>query len=77
LNLTPLNAITFYKRGYPTFLKPIFLILTGLLGTACTIAYRFTGSLWTITVMHWLTVVVWLFFLGGDDRLRGVKFKSR
>ncbi|MGK7930447.1 MAG: CPBP family glutamic-type intramembrane protease [Microcystaceae cyanobacterium] len=71
----PLNAITFYKRGYPTFLKPIFLILAGLLGAACTFAYKFTGSLWTITVMHWLTVVVWLFFLGGDDHLKGVKVR--
>jgi predicted Abi (CAAX) family protease len=32
-----------------------------LLGIACTIAYRYTGSLWTITVMHWLAVSVgWL-----------------
>ncbi|MGK7943718.1 MAG: CPBP family glutamic-type intramembrane protease, partial [Microcystaceae cyanobacterium] len=73
----PLNAVTFYKRGYPTFLKPNFLFLAGLLGAACTAAYAFTGSLWTITVMHWLTVVVWLFFLGGDERLSGVTVKLK
>ncbi len=65
----PLNAVTLYSRGYPTFLKPIFLILTGLLGLACTVAYRFTGSLWSITFIHWIAVIVWLFFLGGNERL--------
>lgn len=66
----PLTALTIYPRGYPTFLHPIFLLLTGLLGLACTVAYRLTGSLWAITLIHWLVVVVWLFALGGQQRLQ-------
>ncbi len=65
----PLNAITLYKIGYPTFFNPVFLILTGLLGVACTIAYWFTGSLLIITCIHWIVVCVWLILFGGMKRL--------
>lgn len=65
----PLNAKTFYKPGHPTFSDRRFLILSGLLGLACTITYGFTGSLLLITLIHWLVVLVWLFGLGGMARL--------
>lgn len=65
----PLNALTFYPRGYPTFFKTIFLSLTGLLGLACTLGYALTGSLWVIVVFHWLVVMGWLFILGGEQKL--------
>jgi predicted Abi (CAAX) family protease len=65
----PLNAIIFYKKGNPTFFQPIFLILAALLGLTCTVVYWLTGSLWTISVLHWLVVVVWLLFLNGLSRL--------
>ena len=65
----PLNALTLYPKGDPTFLDPIFGILAGLLGLACTLAYRLTGSLWPAAVIHWLAVVVWLVGLGGFERL--------
>lgn len=65
----PLNALTFYPRGKPTFFHPVFLTLTGLLGIACTVAYGLTGSLWSITLMHGLVVIVWLFVLGGNQQL--------
>ncbi|MDX2229199.1 MAG: CPBP family glutamic-type intramembrane protease [Leptolyngbyaceae cyanobacterium bins.349] len=65
----PFHAKTFYKQGDPTFFSPVFLSLTGLLGVACTIAYFFTGSLLTITLIHWVVVLVWLLFLGGMVKL--------
>lgn len=61
----PLNALVFYKVGNPTFFQPVFLGLTALLGATCTIAYLLTGSLWTITVLHWVVVVIWLLCLNG------------
>ncbi|MDX2244829.1 MAG: CPBP family glutamic-type intramembrane protease [Leptolyngbyaceae cyanobacterium bins.302] len=65
----PLNAKTFYPPGNPTFLTVPFLTLTGLLGIACTIAYFLTGSLLTITLIHWMAVFIWLALLGGMERL--------
>ena len=66
----PLNALTFYPRGNPTFLQPVFLTLAGLLGLICAIAYYFTGSLLIVVLIHWLVVVVWLFILGGTIKLK-------
>lgn len=65
----PLNARTFYKAGNPTFFHPTFLGLAALLGIACTATYRFTGSIWPGTIIHWIVVVIWLLFLGGLQRL--------
>ncbi|MEM7553581.1 MAG: CPBP family glutamic-type intramembrane protease [Cyanobacteria bacterium P01_A01_bin.84] len=65
----PLNAKTFYKQGYPTFFDPIFLILVGLLGIACTLTYALTGSLWLIVLIHWIVVTVWLQILAGMTKL--------
>ena len=65
----PLNALTLYKVGYPTFLNPIFLILATLLGLACTLVYLITGSLWPPVLIHWVVVVIWLCWLGGVERL--------
>jgi len=65
----PINAYFFYKRAKLIFFSPDFLTLCTLLGLTCTIIYRVTGSLWTITLIHWVTVLVWLLFLGGLQRL--------
>ncbi len=65
----PLNAKTFYKPGNPTFLNPVFLMLTGLLGLACTIAYFLVGSLLAIAVLHWLVVTAWLTIFDGMAKL--------
>ncbi|MGD1872417.1 MAG: type II CAAX prenyl endopeptidase Rce1 family protein [Mastigocoleus sp.] len=66
----PLNAKTFYKQGYPTFFDPIFIILAGLLGLACTLTYALTGNLWLIVIIHWIVVTVWLQVLGGMKKLQ-------
>lgn len=66
----PLNALTFYPAGNPTFFQPIFLVLSGLLGLVCTVIYLQTGSLWLIAIAHWLVVVIWLLWLGGYQKMR-------
>ncbi|MDZ8053139.1 MAG: type II CAAX prenyl endopeptidase Rce1 family protein [Aulosira sp. ZfuVER01] len=65
----PLNALTAYPAGFPTFMNPVFLLQATLLGIICTIAYFQSGSLWPSVVMHWIIVVVWLVFFGGYERL--------
>ncbi len=65
----PVNALTFYQPGNPTFMDWRFLTLTGLLGIVCAIAYLLTGSIWAAVLIHWIVVVVWLKVLGGDRLL--------
>jgi len=65
----PINAKTFYKPGNPTFFKPVFLTLTGLLGITCTVAYFLTGSLLIITLIHWVVTTAWLTLFGGMGKL--------
>jgi predicted Abi (CAAX) family protease len=65
----PLNALTFYPAGRPTFMQAPFLILATGLGVVCTFVYTQTGSLWLITLVHWLVVYIWLGWLGGLGRL--------
>ncbi|MEX0269087.1 CPBP family glutamic-type intramembrane protease [Leptolyngbyaceae cyanobacterium UHCC 1019] len=65
----PLNAKIFYKPGNPTFFNPAFLTLTGLLGLICTIAYFLTGSLFVITLIHWVVTTAWISLLGGMEKL--------
>jgi len=65
----PLNALTFYPAGNPTFMRPGFLFLALLLGMDCTLAYLQTGSLWLPVLIHWLAVVIWLLLLGGYHQL--------
>ncbi len=52
----------------PNFRHPVFLILIALLGFSCILTYRFTGSLWTITFIHWVVVSVWLLLLGRTEK---------
>jgi predicted Abi (CAAX) family protease len=66
----PLNALTFYKVGNPIFFNPTFLGLTALLGITCTIAYLVTGSIWTISVLHWIVVSVWLLGFNGLSQFK-------
>jgi uncharacterized protein len=66
----PLNAMTLYPMAFATFTNPVFLLTAALLGLICTFMYWRSGSLWVVTAMHWLVVVVWLLFLGGYTSLR-------
>ncbi|GFE70140.1 type II CAAX prenyl endopeptidase Rce1 family protein [Chroococcus sp. FPU101] len=65
----PILALTVFPPGYPTFLDPIFLAYAGLLGLACTVAYRVTGSFWGIAFIHWLIDWLWIYCLGGRTKL--------
>ncbi|WP_413160320.1 type II CAAX prenyl endopeptidase Rce1 family protein [Capilliphycus salinus ALCB114379] len=67
------NAQFFLKSARPLFFKPIFLRLCALLGLTCTIVYRITGSLWTITLIHGLAVLIWILFLGGMQQLQATR----
>jgi predicted Abi (CAAX) family protease len=65
----PLLANTIWTRGRNVFGDWRFLLLTFLLGIACTLAYQLSGSVWMPVVVHWTAVVAWIVFLGGEDRL--------
>ncbi|NEP58160.1 MAG: CPBP family intramembrane metalloprotease [Symploca sp. SIO2G7] len=72
----PLNALSFFPAGFPTFLEPIFLILAGFLGLGCTFIYWQTGSVWLAVVIHWVVVVLWLLWLGGYQKLGSIPMEA-
>ncbi len=51
----------------PSILPNPHISLITILGVACTITYRLTGSLWTITLVHWVFISVWWLLLGGRE----------
>jgi len=53
-----------------------FLLMVLWIGLVLTTLYGLTGSLLAITVVHWVVVVIWLYGLGGLDRLQGKVSKS-
>lgn len=55
--------------------NPPCLLLTTLLGLACTLTYWLTGSLWTITLIHWVFVAAWWLLLGGKQQMLRSKNK--
>lgn len=63
----PINAMTINPPAYPLFTNPVFLCLAALMAIACTVTYIKTGSLWVPIALHWLTVLPWVFFLGGRN----------
>lgn len=63
----PLNALTVNPGALPIFSDPHFLLVTTLLGLACSISYILSRSLWHPLLIHWLTVVVWVIFSGGRN----------
>jgi len=65
----PLNAMLFRPDALHVFANPVYLLLATLLGIACTAAYFISHSLWPAVVIHWLTVLTWLWFLGGQALL--------
>jgi predicted Abi (CAAX) family protease len=65
----PLNALTLYPQGKPTFMDWRFLTLAGLLGIVCTLAYGMTGSIWLSVLIHWVVVWCWLKLFGGEECL--------
>ncbi|MBD0268747.1 MAG: CPBP family intramembrane metalloprotease [Cyanobacteria bacterium Co-bin8] len=70
------SARTYYPAGNPTFFDRRFVILMTWLGIVLTLAYGVTGSIWVVTLIHWVVVAVWLHGLGGISRLAGKKFSG-
>lgn len=65
----PVNALTINTTAASLFLNPAFLLIVALLGITCSISYIVSRSLWTPIIVHWLTVVIWVIFLGGRNKL--------
>jgi predicted Abi (CAAX) family protease len=65
----PAQALLYRHSEIGLFTSLIFLTLTFALGLVCTAAYLVSGSLWPPVVMHWVSVTVWIEFLGGAARL--------
>jgi predicted Abi (CAAX) family protease len=63
----PLNALTINTGAQEVFLNPSFLVVVFCLGLACSLSYIYSKSLWAPVVIHWLTVFIWVFFLGGRN----------
>jgi predicted Abi (CAAX) family protease len=62
----PLNALTLYPQGKPTFMDWRFLTLASLLGIVCTSIYSMSGSIWLSVIIHWVAVWCWLKLFGGE-----------
>ena len=61
----PLNAMLFRPQALSLFSSPGYLTLVAMLGATCTWAYLTSRSIWPPVAMHWLTVVSWIWLLGG------------
>jgi predicted Abi (CAAX) family protease len=65
----PLNAVLFRPEAQSLFESPVYLVLAALLGLACTATYLISRSIWPPVALHWLTVVAWIWLLGGQALL--------
>jgi predicted Abi (CAAX) family protease len=65
----PLNALLFRPAALSLFESPVYLVLVALLGLACTATYLISRSIWPPVALHWLTVMAWIWLLGGQARL--------
>ena len=63
----PFTALTIYPSMQHVFLHPIFLTIVLFLAIACTITYIQSGCLWIPIFIHWATVMVWMYGLGGRN----------
>ena len=65
----PINAMLFRPRVLSLFESTPYLLLTTLLGVTCTVTYLISRSIWPPVAIHWLTVVMWIWLLGGQALL--------
>jgi predicted Abi (CAAX) family protease len=65
----PLNALMVNPGAQALFYDPYFLVIVFCLGIVCSLSYILSRSLWVPIIIHWLTVVVWVLFLGGRNLL--------
>lgn len=65
----PINAALLRPGLLHVFASPAYLAIVALLGLACTAAYWISRSIWPPVVIHWVTVLAWLWLLGGQALL--------
>ncbi len=65
----PLNALTINTTAAGVFTDARFLAIVVVLGVACGIAYAETGVIWIPVAIHWVSVLLWVCFLGGRNEL--------
>ncbi|MBY5945512.1 type II CAAX prenyl endopeptidase Rce1 family protein [Photobacterium rosenbergii] len=65
----PFNAFLFNTSAQLFFYDLRFLLIVMVLGVTCGYLYIKTHSLWPCVVVHWLTVVCWVFIFGGRNLL--------
>lgn len=65
----PLNGMIFLRNAKELFVNSSFLILVSILGVICTISYIQSGTIYTPILIHWITVIFWLFLFGGYQKL--------
>lgn len=63
----PVNALTVNPGARGLFLNPYFLLIVFCLGIVCSLSYIYSRSLWVPIIIHWLTTVIWVIFLGGRN----------
>jgi predicted Abi (CAAX) family protease len=63
----PLGALTINPVAREIFLNPSFLFIVFCLGLVCSLSYIYSRSLWWPIAIHWLTVLLWVLFLGGHN----------
>ncbi len=68
----PLNALTINHGAIEIFINPWFLVIVFLLGIVTSLSYISSKSIWVPILIHWITVFVWVVFLGGRNALVGV-----
>ena len=67
----PLNALTINPSHPAIFCDIRFLLIVFVLGIACALVYIRSRSLWSAMMVHWITVVAWVMFLGGHNIVAG------
>lgn len=63
----PFAALTTYTNVQELFTDIRFITIVTMLAIACTITYLKIHSIWIPIFIHWLTVLVWMLFLGGRN----------
>jgi len=55
----PIQVWLGLPAAQPLFLEPVFLVMAGALGLACTISRIRSNSLWPPVLIHWIAVLAW------------------
>jgi predicted Abi (CAAX) family protease len=64
---------TWLPKAETLFRRPDFLAWTALLGLACALLRRRSGSLWPPVILHWAVVVAWETWLGGPSGIDALR----